>query len=48
LTGQTADALTHLRRAVELVPTTRDYARQDPDFDALKDDPDFQALIAGE
>ena len=47
LTGDRAGALEHLRRAVELEPQARGYAREDSDFDSLRDDPEFSA-IAGE
>jgi len=45
LTGQTADALEHLRTAVELDERFRDHARDDSDLDALRDDPAFGELI---
>lgn len=38
-------ALDHLRRAVSLNPENRSRARQDPDFDALRDDPGFRAAL---
>jgi len=45
LSGHTADAIEHLRRAVEASEKHRADARQDPDFDAIRDDPSFEALI---
>jgi len=38
-------ALTALRRAVELDPSCRLHARQDPDFDSLHGEPDFDAIV---
>jgi hypothetical protein len=38
-------ALTSLRRAVELDPSCRLHARQDPDFDSLHGEPDFDAIV---
>jgi tetratricopeptide (TPR) repeat protein len=43
LAGRRADALDHLRRAVELEPRWREAAADDEDFDAIRDDPDFPA-----
>jgi quercetin dioxygenase-like cupin family protein len=37
------DALEHLRRAVELDPAAREYARDDTDLDPIRDDPRFPA-----
>jgi tetratricopeptide (TPR) repeat protein len=44
LAGRREDALTHLRRAVELAPRCRELARDDSDFDAIRDDPAFIEL----
>ena len=38
-------AVEHLRRAVSLNPENRSRARQDPDFDALRDDAGFRAAL---
>ncbi len=46
LTGRTTDALEHLRRAVELSDRFRPYARDDSDFDAIRDEPGFAELVA--
>ena len=35
----------HLGRAIELYPGFRDFARQDSDFEPVKDDPAIQALM---
>jgi tetratricopeptide (TPR) repeat protein len=46
LTGQTTEALEHLRKAIELSELFRDYARNDSDLDPIRDDPAFQELVA--
>ena len=43
--GDGATAIDHLRRAVSLNPENRSRARQDPDFDSLRDDPGFRAAL---
>ena len=45
LKGDRQEALDHLRKAVELNATNRIYARNDPDFEPLRDDETFQNLI---
>jgi hypothetical protein len=45
LAGRTADALDHLRRAIELAEACRGMARRDPDFDRIRDDPGFRELV---
>lgn len=47
LTGQTTEALGHLRRAIELSEQFRDYARNDSDLDPLRDEAGFRELTAG-
>ncbi len=47
LIGQTADALEHLGRAIELSERFRDYAKEDSDLDAIRDEPAFKELVAG-
>ena len=47
LTGQTTDAIEHLRRAIELSEQFRDYAKQDSDLDAIRDQPAVKELLAG-
>jgi len=44
--GRTADAITHLARAIEMWEGCRDMADNDPDFDAVRNEPGFQALLA--
>ena len=43
LTGRTEEAVEHLRRAVELYAGFAAYARDDPDFDAIREHPGFVA-----
>ena len=47
LAGRTADAIAHLGRAIEMWDGCRDLARQDTDFDAIRDEAGFQALLRG-
>ncbi len=46
LTGQTTEAVEHLRTAIELSEQFRDYARQDSDLDAIRDQPAVEELLA--
>jgi tetratricopeptide (TPR) repeat protein len=45
LAGQTTDALEHLRQAIGLTELARTYAKEDPDFDPIRDEPAFKELI---
>ena len=45
LAGRTADAIGHLRRAIEMWEGCRDMARTDSDFDSIRDEQDFRQLI---
>ena len=45
LTGQTAEALEHLGKAIELSEQFRDYAKNDSDLDAIRGEPAFQELV---
>jgi tetratricopeptide (TPR) repeat protein len=45
LTGRKAEALDHLRRAVELSERFRSYARHDSDLDAIRDEFSFKEVI---
>jgi tetratricopeptide (TPR) repeat protein len=45
LAGRTADALDHLRRAIERSEQSRSYAKEDPDLDPIRDEPGFKELI---
>ena len=43
--GDRNTAISHLRRAIELRPSNRLQARQDPDLDGLRQEPAFIALL---
>jgi hypothetical protein len=45
LAGQTADAIEHLRLAVEHADGSRSLAAADPDFDPIRDEPAFKELV---
>ena len=45
LAGRTADALEHLRRAIDMSERSREYAREDSDFDPIRDEPAFKELV---
>ena len=45
LAGRTADALTHLEQAIALSDRSREWARGDSDFDAIRDEPRFRELV---
>jgi hypothetical protein len=47
LAGRTADAVEHLRRAIDGWEGCRDMAAQDTDFDPIRGDPAFAKLIDG-
>jgi hypothetical protein len=46
LVGRTADALEHLGRAIELFEGIREMAKDDPDFDRIRDEPRFEELTS--
>ena len=46
LAGRTADAVLHLRRAIDAADRCREYARGDSDFDPIRDEPAFKELVA--
>jgi hypothetical protein len=48
LSGSTADAIDHLRRAVDASEKFRVDARTDSDFDPIRSEPSFKALIGEE
>ena len=48
LTGRTGDALEHLGLSIERSEESRAYAKDDPDFDPIRDEPAFKALIERE
>lgn len=43
--GRIDDALLHLRRAVELLPALAALAREDEDFEPLRDHPEFTRIV---
>jgi tetratricopeptide (TPR) repeat protein len=45
LAGRTEDAIEHLRQAVEHSERVRDLAKEDSDFDPIRDEPAFKELI---
>lgn len=47
LAGETAEAVDHLRRAVEGSERFREYARGDSDLDPIRDEPEVRALLEG-
>jgi hypothetical protein len=46
LAGRTADALDHLRRAIDLSERCRLLAKDDSDFDPIRDEPAFTELVS--
>jgi mannose-6-phosphate isomerase-like protein (cupin superfamily) len=47
LAGRTADAIEHLGRAIEMSERSRALAKDDSDFDPIRDEPAFKELIDG-
>ncbi len=47
LAGRTTDAVEHLRHAINLSEQSRSYAKDDSDFDPIRDEPAFKELIDG-
>jgi hypothetical protein len=47
LAGRTTDALEHLRCAISMSEQFRSYAKDDSDFDPVRDEPAFTELIGG-
>jgi hypothetical protein len=45
LAGRTGDALDHLGRAIDRSEQSRSYAKDDSDFDPIRDEPGFKELI---
>ena len=45
LAGQTTEALEHLRQSIEMSERSRTYAKDDSDFDPIRDEPAFKELI---
>ena len=46
LAGRKADAIEHLRLAIEKSDSVRSFLARDSDLDPLRDEPEFQALLA--
>jgi tetratricopeptide (TPR) repeat protein len=47
LAGMKEDAIGHLRAAIELRPDLRDLAKEDTDFDSIRDESGFRELVKG-
>jgi tetratricopeptide (TPR) repeat protein len=47
LAGRKDDALRHLRRSIELSERFRSFARNDSDFEPIRDEPAFRELVTG-
>ena len=45
LAGRTGDAVDHLRLAIDRSETSRTFAKDDSDFDAIRGEPAFKELI---
>ena len=45
LAGDKAEALEHLRQAIEKTPQLRDFAKEDSDLDAIRSEPGFADLV---
>jgi tetratricopeptide (TPR) repeat protein len=45
IAGRTTDALDHLRHAIDMSEEFRDAAKEDSDFDPIRDDPAFTQLM---
>jgi len=45
MAGRSPDAVDHLRRAIEMSERFRENARDDSDFDPIRDEPAFKELI---
>jgi tetratricopeptide (TPR) repeat protein len=45
LAGRTSDAIDHLRRSIDMSERFRPYAKDDSDFDPIRDEPAFKELI---
>jgi hypothetical protein len=46
LAGRTTDAVDYLRRAIDMSERLRALAKEDSDFDPIRDEPAFKELIA--
>jgi tetratricopeptide (TPR) repeat protein len=46
LAGRTTDAVEHLRKAIDRMELLRSYAKEDSDFDRIRDEPAFKELVS--
>jgi tetratricopeptide (TPR) repeat protein len=46
LAGRTTDAVEHLRKAIDRMEQLRSYAKEDSDFDRIRDEPAFKELVS--
>jgi hypothetical protein len=46
LAGRTADAVDHLRQAIDFWDGFRELAKQDSDFDSIRDEPAFREVVS--
>ena len=46
LAGRTTDAIEHLRQAIARSERMRSYAKDDSDFDPIRNEPAFQELVS--
>ena len=47
LAGRTTDAIEHLGEAVDMWEGCRDMAKEDSDFDPIRNEPAFEAVVDG-
>ena len=47
LAGRANDAVEHLRQAIDMWDGCRDLAKQDSDFDPIRNEPAFEELVGG-
>lgn len=47
LAGRPGDAISHLRQAIDRSERFRDFAKDDSDFDPIRDEPAFKELVQG-
>jgi len=45
LAGRTSDAIDHLRHSIDMSEQSRAYAKDDSDFDPIRDEPAFKELV---
>ena len=47
LAGRSAEAIEHLERSIDISERSRAFAKEDSDFDPIREEPAFRALVAG-